>query len=159
HLHGPDDTPAGADADAVAAAHADADVGEAEVTRYPRCVARLGDRLERRARETLVGRGAELARPVGVAVRRGPPAPHLPGLPGIGKTQLLHALAERLRDEAPDVAIVAVDAGEVEPSPAALCAFLAPGAADPADAARAVTAAGRRVLLVVDRYETFRLLD
>jgi hypothetical protein len=122
-------------------------------------VARLGDRLQRCARETLVGREAELARLVGFAAGEGPLVLHLHGLPGIGKTQLLHALAERLRDEAPDVAIVAVDAGEVEPSPAGLCAWLAPGAKGPADAARAVTAAGRRVLLVVDRYETFRLLD
>jgi hypothetical protein len=115
--------------------------------------------LQRRARENLVGREAELARLVGFATGEGPLVLHLHGLPGIGKTQLLHALAERLRDEAPEVAVVAVDAGEVEPSPAGLCAVIAPGAKDPADAARAVTAAGSRVLLVVDRYETFRLID
>ncbi len=74
-----------------------------------------------------MGREAELARLVGFAAGEGPLALHLHGLPGIGKTQLLHALAERLREEAPDVAIVAVDAGEVEPSPAGLCAWLAPG--------------------------------
>ena len=122
-------------------------------------MARLGDRLERRARETLVGREAELARLIAFATGEGPLALHLHGLPGIGKTQLLHGLAERLRDEAPDVAVVAVDAGEVEPSPAGLCAWLAPERTDAADAARAVSAAGRRVLLVIDRYETFRLLD
>jgi hypothetical protein len=130
-----------------------------DVTRYPRVVTRLGDRLQRRARESLVGREAELARLVGFATGEGPLALHLHGLPGIGKTQLLRALAERLRDEAPDLAIVAVDAGEVEPSPAGLCARLAPGATDPTAAARAVTAAGGRVLLVIDQYETFRLLD
>jgi hypothetical protein len=112
-------------------------------------VAQLGDRLQRRARETLVGRDAELARLVGFATGDGPLALHLHGLPGIGKTQLLRALAERLHDAAPDVAVVAFDAGEVEPSPAGLCAWLAPGTTDAADAARAVTAAGRRVLLVV----------
>ena len=132
-----------------------------------------------------MGREAELARLLAFAAGEGPLALHLHGLPGIGKTQLLHALADRLREQAPDVAIVSVDAGEVEPSPAGLCAWLAPGAGDrtatlagfpdppatapdrqaelrPRDlaaAARAVTAAGRRVLLVVDRYETFRLLD
>ena len=106
-----------------------------------------------------MGREVELARLVGFATGDGPLALHLHGLPGIGKTQLLHALAERLRDEAPDVAVVAIDAGEVEPSPAGLCACLAPGGTDPAEAARAVSAAGRRVLLVIDRYETFRLLD
>lgn len=106
-----------------------------------------------------MGRETELAQLVGFASGEGPLALHLHGLPGIGKTQLLQALAERLRDEAPDVAIVAVDAGEVEPSPAGLTAWLAPGASDPTDAARAVSAAGRRVLLVIDRYETFRLID
>ena len=115
--------------------------------------------MQRRARETLVGREVELARLVGFATGEGSLALHLHGLPGIGKTQLLHALAERLRDEAPDVAIVAVDAGEVEPSPAGLCDWLAPGRTDPAEAARAVSGVGRRVLLVIDRYETFRLLD
>jgi hypothetical protein len=122
-------------------------------------VARLADRLHQRARETLVGRESELAQLVGFATGEGPLAFHLHGLPGIGKTQLLHALSERLRDEAPDVAIVSVDAGEVEPSPAGLTGWLAPGVTDPAGAARAVSAAGRRVLLVIDRYETFRLID
>src|SRR5262249_20935211 len=88
-----------------------------------------------------------------------PFALHLHGLPGIGKTQLLHALADRLHDEAADVAIVAVDAGEVEPSPAGLCAHLAPGGTDAADAARAASAAGRRRPLVIHRYETSGLLD
>jgi MoxR-like ATPase len=120
---------------------------------------RLGESLERRARETLVGRDGELTRLVAFATGNGPFVLHVHGLPGIGKTQVLHALAERLRDEAPDVEVITVDAGEVEPSPAAFCAHLAPGAKEPADAARAVTAAGRRVLLVLDRYETFRLLD
>jgi len=122
-------------------------------------VARLGDRLRRRARETLVGRQGELARLLAFATGDGPLALHLHGLPGIGKTELLHALAGRLQDEAPHVAVIAVDAGEVEPSPAGLCAWLAPGTGDPAEAARAITAAGPRVLLVIDRYETFRLLD
>ena len=122
-------------------------------------MARLGDRLQRRAREALVGRQAELDRLVAFAGGDGPIALHLRGLPGIGKTELLHALAERLRDEAPDVAVITVDAGEVEPSPAGLCGWLAPGTTDPTEAARAVTEAGRRVLLIVDRYETFRLLD
>ena len=106
-----------------------------------------------------MGRETELARLVAFATGEGPLTLHLHGLPGIGKSQLLHALAERLRDEAPEVAVVAVDAGEVEPSPAGLCACLAPGTTDPAEATRAVTAAGRRVLLVIDRYETFRLID
>jgi len=106
-----------------------------------------------------VGRQSELERLVAFATGEGPLVFHLHGLPGIGKTRLLHALADRLRDEAPDVVVTSVDAGEVEPSPAGLCAWLAPGAADPAGAARAVSAAGSRVLVVIDRYETFRLLD
>jgi hypothetical protein len=126
---------------------------------YPGGVGRLGDRLQQRARETLVGREAELARLGEFACGGGPLALHLHGLPGIGKTQLLHALADRLRDDAPDVAIVAVDAGEVEPSPGGLCDWLAPGSTGAAEAARAITGAGGRVLLVIDRYETFRLLD
>ena len=98
-------------------------------------MARLGDRLQRRARETFVGREVELARLLAFASGaedQTPLALHLHGLPGMGKTALLHALAARLREEAPDVAIVMVDAGEVEPSPAGFCAWLAP-AANPAD--------------------------
>jgi len=117
--------------------------------------------LQRRARETLVGREAELDRLVvfaAGAIGEGPLVLHLHGLPGIGKTALLQALPERLRQEAPHVAIVTLDAGEIEPSPAGLSARLS-ATTNPADAARGVSAAGRQVLLVIDQYETFRLLD
>ena len=106
-----------------------------------------------------MGRETELARLVAFATGERPLALHLHGLPGIGKTQLLRALDERLRDEAPEVVTITVDAGEVEPSPEGLCASLAPETAIPGGAAHAVSAAGQRVLLVIDRYETFRLLD
>jgi hypothetical protein len=148
-------------------------------------VARLGDRLQRRERETLVGRETELAQLVAFATGDGPLALHLHGLPGIGKTRLLHALTDRLRGEAPDLAVVALEGAEIEPSPPGLCAWLVASAGaepgtlersprlgttgpsrqaelrprDLADAARAVTTAGPRVLLVIDSYETFRLLD
>src|ERR1700747_3838890 len=79
----------------------------------------LGDRLDRRAVEALAGRRAELERLEAFALGDEPLVMHIQGIPGIGKTQLLNALAASIGGQG--VLVVRIDARWCEPSPAALC--------------------------------------
>ena len=122
----------------------------------------LADKLERRAVEALVGRRAELQRLEDFAVADEPLVMHIQGIPGIGKTHLLNALAADIG--AKGVSVVRIDARWCEPSPAALCrAFSreigAPESEDSATVASGLSNENKRTLLVIDSYESFRLLD
>src|ERR1700745_437410 len=79
----------------------------------------LGDRLERRAVEALAGRSAELEQLEAVVFGDEPLVVHIQGIPGIGKTHLLNALAASIGGKG--VFVVRIDARWCEPSPAALC--------------------------------------
>src|ERR1044071_794958 len=79
----------------------------------------LGDRLERRAVEALVGRRAELERLEVFALGDEPLVMHIQGIPGIGKTHLLNALGASVGGKG--VFVVRIDARLCEPSPNALC--------------------------------------
>src|SRR5262252_3985867 len=79
----------------------------------------LGDRLERRAVEALAGRGSELERLEVFALGDEPLVLHTQGIPGVGKTHLLNALAASIGGRG--VFVVRIDARWCEPSPAALC--------------------------------------
>jgi hypothetical protein len=79
----------------------------------------LRDRMERRAVEALAGRRAELERLEAFALGDEPLVMHIHGIPGIGKTHLLNALAPSLG--AKGIVVVRIDARWCEPSPAAFC--------------------------------------
>jgi NACHT domain-containing protein len=122
----------------------------------------LADRLERRAAEALAGRRAELERLEFFALGDEPVVMHIQGIPGIGKTHLLNALAASTR--AKDVFVVRVDARWCEPSPAALCRAIctqigASESDDSAAVAASLSDRAKRILLLLDSYESFRLLD
>jgi hypothetical protein len=122
----------------------------------------LGDRLERRAVEALAGRRAELERLEVFALGAEPLVMHIQGIPGIGKTHLLNALAASISGKG--VFVVRVDARWCEPSPAALCRAICReiGVSESEDSAVVATSLSdgvKRTLLVFDSYESFRLLD
>jgi hypothetical protein len=122
----------------------------------------LGDRLERRAVEALAGRRAELERLERFALGDEPLVMHIQGIPGIGKTHLLNALAASIGGKG--VFVVRMDVRWCEPSPAALCRAICreTGAGESEDAAvvaKSLSDPIKRTLLVLDSYESFRLID
>jgi hypothetical protein len=121
-----------------------------------------GNRLERRAVEALAGRQTELERLEVFALAEEPLVMHIQGIPGIGKTHLLNALAASIGGKG--VSVVRTDARWCEPSPAALCRAIcreigASESEDPAAVAARLSDGAKRTLLVLDSYESFRLLD
>jgi len=122
----------------------------------------LGDRLERRAVEALAGRRAEIERLEAFALGNEPLVMHIQGIPGIGKTHLLNALAAGISGKG--VSLVRVDARWCEPSPAALCRAICReiGTSESENSslvASSLSDAAKRTLLMLDSYESFRLLD
>jgi AAA ATPase domain len=118
--------------------------------------------MERRAVEALAGRRAELERLEAFALGDEPLVVHVHGIPGVGKTHLLNALAPSLG--AKGVVVVRIDARWCEPSSAAFCRAISkeigvPESEDAAVVAGSLANEGMRTLLVIDSYESFRLLD
>jgi len=122
---------------------------------------RIADRVRAARRAGFIGRTAELDRLAAAAREDGPVVTFVLGIGGIGKTSLLDALGERLDRDA--IPWRRLDCESVEPTPSGLLAALAAAFGTPmasVDALAAVLASmGPRVVLALDQYECFRLLD
>jgi hypothetical protein len=122
---------------------------------------RIADRLRAERRAEFVGRAAELDRLAAAARGDGPVVTFVLGIGGIGKTSLLDALDERLEREG--IPWRRLDCESVEPTPSGLLAAL--GASFGTSmltveaAAAALAASGPRVVVALDQYERFGLLD
>ena len=113
----------------------------------------LGDRLQRRVVEALAGRSAELERLEVFALGDEPLVMHIQGIPGIGKTHLLNALAASIGGKG--IFVVRLNARWCEPSPAGFCRAICKEigvseSEDPAVAATNLSDESKRTLLMLD---------
>lgn len=122
---------------------------------------KVGELLAAREAIDMVGRQGELVALRGLLGAAGPRVAHVHGIPGIGKSTLLKAFAAEARSGGAKVHLL--DCREVEPTPGGFCDALARVAevppADPEALGRRVAASGPVVLLALDGFESFRLLD
>jgi ABC-type cobalamin/Fe3+-siderophores transport system ATPase subunit len=119
------------------------------------------DLLNSRAAHTFVGRTEELALLLQTLEPDGPLVVHLHGIAGSGKSTLLDVFTQRAR--ASGSTVVRFDCRNSEPTEVGMLAELvaaigsAPGT--PEEIAIRLGQVGTRVVLVLDTYEVFRLMD
>jgi hypothetical protein len=122
---------------------------------------RVSDVVAQRSSEAFVGRGAELATLLGCLEPRGPIVILVHGIAGVGKSTLLDAFAARARSR--HATVVRIDCRTVEPTERGFLQELKSAvgghaATVPKLAAR-LARLGRCVVLTLDTYEVFRLMD
>lgn len=123
-------------------------------------VQRMADVLARQARDEFVGRTAERAALRAVLRADGPRLVHLHGLAGIGKSALLARFAADA--QAAGAPLVYVDCRLVEPTESGFLRALGEvvGGGDDLDVlVQRLGALGPTVVLALDTYEVFRLMD
>jgi hypothetical protein len=119
------------------------------------------DLLAQQATETFVNRAEELAALLRALERDGPPVTHVHGIGGVGKSSLLEVFAAQARRRG--VAVVRLDCRAIEPTERGflheLGAAIGGDGATPEEAAERLGRLGDRVVLALDTYEVFRLMD
>src|SRR5215813_21676 len=121
----------------------------------------LGNILSERALAEFVGREDEMEALLNVLEEGGPLVVHVHGIAGIGKTSLLEAFAVRARHRG--VRVVLVDCRAVEPTARGFLSELSPALGQNLstveDASRRLASFAEIVVIALDTYEAFRLLD
>jgi tRNA A-37 threonylcarbamoyl transferase component Bud32 len=124
-------------------------------------IRRIGDVLEEQSAQRLVGRQEEMAQLLRCLDDDGPAVIQVHGIGGCGKSALLSAFCAQARGAG--AAVVSLDCRGMEPTERGFVHELgqAIGSQESrtADAAEALGRLGDRVVLALDTYERFRLLD
>jgi len=122
---------------------------------------RIGDLLAQRSVESFVGREEELDLLLQCLQEDGPPVVHVHGIGGIGKSSLLEAFASQAR--AQGTTVLSLDCRSIEPTEAGflqeLGAMVGGNPFTVEEAASRLNSLGSRVILTLDTYEVFRLMD
>ncbi len=120
-----------------------------------------GEIIERGASEGLIGRSGELEQLLAALHDDGPRVVFVHGIAGVGKSTLLEAFAGEARLRG--AIVIALDCREVEPTERGVMQELASAvggdAMDGKTALQRLPALGDRVVIVLDTYEVFRVLD
>ncbi|MGD0737773.1 MAG: winged helix-turn-helix domain-containing protein [Terracidiphilus sp.] len=122
---------------------------------------RVRELLDRGIAGNFVGRTEELGYLLELLTDQGPVVVYLHGIAGVGKSRLLGAFAESARAEG--ASVIQLDCRGVEPTEAGLLHELAmasggvPGSAE--QVALRLGHVGARVIVTLDTYEVFRLMD
>jgi DNA-binding winged helix-turn-helix (wHTH) protein len=122
---------------------------------------KLGDILSEQARADFAGREQEMDALFELFERGGPLVVHVHGVAGIGKSSLLEAFGARARSRG--ARVVRIDCRAVAPTAQAFLAELSEALGEPLptveDAAGRLSLFGESVVLTLDTYEAYRLLD
>ena len=118
------------------------------------------DLLVQSARETFVGRTKELES-LSVLLDDGPRVIFLHGIAGVGKSALLAVFVDRAR--AQGAAVIGLDCRAIEPTERGFLHELRTAIGGPItnldQTVQRLQSLGHRVLLFLDNYEVFRLMD
>ncbi len=124
-------------------------------------VRQVRDLLAQQAAETFVNRTEELAVLLHTLEEDTPLVTHVHGIGGVGKSSLLEVFAVQARRRG--VTVVRLDCRAIEPTERGflheLGAAIGTNATSPEEAAERLGHLGDRVVLALDTYEVFRLMD
>ncbi len=122
---------------------------------------RVRELLDRRAAQSIVGRNEEIAHLLESFDGKAPLVVYLHGIAGIGKTSLLGAFAVRAR--ARRIPVIRIDCRLMEPTERGFLQQLGTALGRKTltleQAAKHLARLSRRVVLALDNYEVFRLMD
>src|SRR3954469_16938289 len=122
---------------------------------------KLGDILSEHARADFSGREQEVDALFELFERGGPLVIHVHGVAGIGKSSLLEAFGARARSRG--ARVVRIDCRPVAPTAQAFLAELSEALGEPLatvdDATQRLSLFGEGVVIALDTYEAYRLLD
>ena len=122
---------------------------------------RVRDLLDRRLAGNFIGRIEEIGSLLEILADEGPVAVHLHGIAGVGKSRLLCAFAGSAR--AAGACVIQLDCRGIEPTEAGfLCELASASGSVPGSAAEIAAHLGRasaKVIVILDTYEVFRLMD